>query len=197
MALANYEIGEVFTGTGTATSSAASKNVVGTGSSFTTEFEAGDLITIASETRVVASVSDNTHLAVSSNFTTGSGGAVAYTGVDLTNVEDLTNGVPAPKSAFVDYSQYLPLGDGTVRGSGWATGEWRWGYLEQAERGDLRAYCTGASNSVYIRTRENDTSDQYGYYSCTVIWPQEEEKDHFYRPDFVLRFQKLVEVTVS
>ena len=112
---------------------------------------------------------------------------------NLTNLESLTTPVDAPKSTFVPYSQYIQLGDGTVRGSGWATAEWRWGYMSQAQRNQLRTYCTGASASVYINTRKNDTSDAYQVYTATMIWPQEEEKELGKRIDLVIRFVNMVE----
>jgi len=197
MAIYSYEIGEVFTATGTATSSAASKTVEGTGTDFVTEFAAGYLIVIAGETRVVASITDADTLLVTENFTAGSGGAVAFEGVNMVNVEDLTTPLPAPKGLFKDYAQQISLGDGSVRGGGWAVGGWRFGFLTRAQRDQLRTFCTGASNSIYIRSRENDTADAYRYYTCKIVWPQEEEKDHGFRLEFVPEFRDMVEVAIS
>lgn len=113
-----------------------------------------------------------------------------------TNLESLSTPITATKSTFHPYSVMLPLGDGTVRGAGWPTAEWRWGFLSQAQRDALRAFCSGASASVYIRTRINDTSDAYKYFTATIIWPIEsEERDAGRRLDFVIQFQKMVEYT--
>jgi hypothetical protein len=198
MALYSYEIGTEFTGSGTAASTASSTAVTGSSSAFDTEFAAGYLIIVAGETRVVDAIADSTHLTVTENFTTGSGGQQAYTGANTVNLEDLTTPLDAPRSSFVDYSQTIPLGDGTVRGAGWPIAEWRWGYMSQAQRDQLRTFCTGASAAVYVRTRENDTSDAYQRYTCTMIWPTDgEEKVHGKRLDFVVTFQNLVELSVS
>ena len=208
-ALYSYEIGVQFTGTGTAASTAASKVVTGAGGAiFLTEFDDGGaagvdmghgyLITIAGETRVVDFVTNDTSLTVLENFTVGSAGQQTYTGVNLENLEDLTTEVYPPKSTFQEFSQPVLLGDGTVRGAGWITGEWRWGFLTQAQRNQLRTFCTGASNAVFIRTHENDNSDEYTYFSGTLVWPTgNEEKDAGFRLDLVARFQNLTEVVVA
>jgi hypothetical protein len=198
MPLYSYEIGVVFTGTGTASTSAASTTITGSGAAFTTQFAAGYLITVAGETRVIASITNDNLMASTANFTTGSGGAQAYTGANTINLESLATPLDAPRSNFVDYSRVILLGDGTLRGAGWATGEWRWGYMSQAQRNQLRTFCTGASAAVYVRTRENDTSDAYQYYTATMIWPTDgEEKAHGKRLDFVAVFQNMVELSVS
>lgn len=108
----------------------------------------------------------------------------------LTNVESLATPVPAPKSTFEEYLEQVQLGDGTVRGAGWMTATWHWDVLSQAQRNQLRTYCTGASEVVYIRTRKNDSSDAYANYKAVMIWPSE-EKTAGRRLDFTLRFQAL------
>ena len=204
MALYSYEIGVPFTGTGTAKSTNGSVDVAGTASDFQNQFNDGDLIIIAGETRVVdGEPSGATTLAVTVAFTTGSGGvAVAYTGAVLTNVESLvTTGnlavaELAPKSTFIEHSEMVALGNGEVRGAGFKAATWRFGFLSRSQRNKLRVLCTTASNAVYIRTRENDTSDAYTYYSGVMVWPVE-EKDHGTRLDFTLAFKSLTEVSIS
>jgi len=204
MPLFSYEIGTEFTATGTAQSTAASKAVAGTATSFDTEFEADDLIIISGETRVVDTVTDATNLGVTENFTVGSGGgAVAFTGVDLTNVESLLSTTnpgdqAAPRSFFTEFSKMIPLGNGRVRGLGWSQVLWKWGFLSQLLRNALRTYCTTASNAVYIRSREDDTSRAYQYYSCTMIWPTGKEDNQVGRVlNFTLAFSNAVEVSVA
>jgi len=113
----------------------------------------------------------------------------------LTNLESLTTPVAPPKSSFIPYSQSLALGSGSVRGGGWATAIWSWGFLTQAQRNQLRTFCTGKSASVYINTRKNDTSDAYQVYTAVMVWPDEEIKDHGFRTDFQIVFQKCVTYT--
>lgn len=194
-AIYNYEIGTLFTGTGTATSSAASAAVVGTASSFDTEFAAGYLIIIAGETRVVTSVADATHLTVTENFTTGSGGAVAYTGVNLVNVEDLGTPVFPPRSIFQEFSQMIELASGGVRGVGWTITTWNWGYLSQAQYQQMNTFCTGKSAEVYIRSR--DDTETYNYYSCVMVWPEQIQRQLVKVLDFSISFQAMETIAIS
>jgi len=198
-----YEIGELYSGTGTAQANAGNKKQVdGSGTSFDTEVVAGYLITINSETRVVESVTNATTLVVTVAFS-ASVALAAYTLVNLVNVEDLTVPVFSPKGTFVPFSQYLTLGNGLVRGLGWATARWLWGFLSNTQRDQLRLFCDDgsgnplASNSVYIRTRNNEQTDAFAYYKANMVWPQEEEKQAAKRLTFAIDFQNLVEIVVS
>lgn len=116
---------------------------------------------------------------------------IGATFVGMENLGDLTPAVPEPKSDFNDFSEHLQLGDGTVRGAGWMTAEWRWTYLGRARRDEMKTFCAGASAAVFIRTRKNDTVDAYEYYTAIMVWPIDEEKSFSQRMDFVIRFQNL------
>lgn len=113
----------------------------------------------------------------------------------MANVESLATPLPAPKSSFLPYSKYLSLGDSTIRGSGWAAASWRFGFLTRAQRDQLKTFCSGASASVYIQMRKNDTSDAYQVYTAVMIWPPVEEKHAGKRLDFNLEFRDLTEYT--
>lgn len=111
----------------------------------------------------------------------------------LTNVESLTVPLPPPRSTYTPYSEQIDLGDGTIRGAGWAQASWNWGFLTQAQRDQLRTFCPGASASVYISTRTTDSADVYDDFTAVMIWPQAEERDSKQvRPDFTVQFRKLV-----
>lgn len=191
----SYCIGVAFTATGTGAVSAGT-TVTGTSTLFTTEFIAGDYITLGGQTRIVASTPvSNTSLTVTIAFgVTVSGQTI--TRVRLTNVESITvssgPSIRAPNGNFQPYSQPLKLGNGLVRGGGWPTDVWRWGYMTQQQRDALRAYSTGASNSVYIKTRTVDSADSYAVFSASMIWPIKEERVATRRDTFELQFQKLV-----
>jgi len=190
----SYSIGVAFTATGTG-AIAGGTGVTGTSTIFLTEFAAGDYITIAGETKIVASVTNDTALVVTVAFS-GTASGQTITRVRLTNVESLTVStgptIPAPKGNFQPFSKPLDLGNGLTRGGGWPTDIWRWGYLTQAQRNALRAYSTGASNSVIIKTRTVDSSDAYVIYSAAMAWPIKEERDATRRVPFELNFRKLV-----
>lgn len=120
-------------------------------------------------------------------------GSTAGSGV-LTNVESLTVEVAAPKSTFQEYGEGIPLGDGSIRGAGWKSASWRWGYMTQAQRDQLAVYCTGASANVIIQTRTNSNSDAYKTYSAIMVKPQSEDKDASRRIDYLIEFRNLKEI---
>jgi len=93
---------------------------------------------------------------------------IGTTAVNLVSLESL--GVPIPKASPAKYSKYLDLGDGTVRGAGWLTAEWRFAYLSHAQRAALKAYCSGSSAAVYVQTLAEDGT--YLKYSAVMVWPQ-------------------------
>lgn len=111
----------------------------------------------------------------------------------MTNVEELATPLPPPRSTFKPYSQAVNLGNGRVRGNGCPVTEWRFGFLKQAQRDQLRTFCPGASAEVYIKTRQNDSADSYQVYTAVMVWPEEEEKRAGRRLDFVVKFRNLVE----
>lgn len=198
MALYNFEIGTEFTGTGTASTSAASKTVSGMGTSFDTEFASGYLVTVAGETRVVDTITSATTMTVTENFTTGSGGAVAYTGVNLINVESLATPLAAPRSTPPDFSQAIELASGGVRGAGWNVVTWSWAIMSQAQYDQLRTFCTDGNKSadVYIRTRKDDMAS-YAYYSAVLVWPSQPARDSQRVLGMVATFRNLSEISVS
>lgn len=99
-----------------------------------------------------------------------------------------TLGVPDPKSPFSFYADESQMASSKWVGRGLPIITWRWGYLTQTQRNALRAYCTGISATVYIDTQENDNSDAYKRYKCTMKWPNDEEREATKRVPFVLTF---------
>ena len=205
MPISSYEIGLAFAATGTGISATSSTVVVGSGTAFATDFRAGYLITIGSETRVVATVASATGLTVTTAFTTASTDA-ALTGVSMVNLESLTRSVYPPKSLFTPGPDYRELGTGGVRVAGSPQATWRWGALSktdnaearQAKRNQLRVYIPDASTAVYIRTAINDSTDAFRYFSTVGIWPRgPEDKDAGARLDFSIEFVAMSEVSVG
>lgn len=98
-----------------------------------------------------------------------------------------------PKHVFQFYGSYEDLVDGQVRGVGSPVLEWRYGYVTRAQRDQFRTFCTGPSSTVFIRTRTNDSTDQFLIYQAIMIWPLEEDKRAGRRLDFTIRFRNLIE----
>lgn len=121
---------------------------------------------------------------------------------DLVNIEDLLGGdVMAPKASFFDYSDYITLADGSVRGVGFPFCKWEYGYIDFDARSALKTYCPGASVSVYIQTQTNekDSNDEelYQKFSAVMVWPQNEgelRENTGKRIELPLLFKKLVKV---
>lgn len=114
----------------------------------------------------------------------------------LVTLDALTTKVPDPQTSFQFYSKQLDLGSGLKRGAGWPITTWTYGYLTQAQRDQLRTFCTGASAEVYIttRTRDKDETDSlFKTYKAVMIWPENEEYRASRRLDIVITFTRLEE----
>jgi hypothetical protein len=120
---------------------------------------------------------------------------IGTTQVGLANLESLTTPVVAPRATYRPYTDKVQLGDGSFRGIGAPIVTWRWGFLTQEQRDQLRLYCTGKSAAVHIQTTIVDSADEYRQFSCVMVWPDEEERQTTRRLDFVLEFRQLVDET--
>jgi len=112
---------------------------------------------------------------------------------DITNLHALTTPVNFPKTAYHPYAGVVDLDDNSQRGVGLPSVVWSWSVITQAERDQLRTLIPGDSTAVLIRTRTNDTSAQYLYYTAQAIWPLlQESYDAKNRTDFSLTFRNMV-----
>lgn len=189
----DYCIGTVTRLTGSVTfTSASGDTVTGSSTLFLTELQPGDYLYLGGDAKIVATVDSDVQLEVAAPFPTDHAAVTGYR-VRLKNIEkDL--GLPAPHGLWTPYTQPVVLGDGMVRGAGWMTAEWKWGFITRAQRQILRAFCPApnASAIVYIKTRTVENSDAYVTYYANMIWPQQEEPQAGRRLDFSLKFQGLV-----
>jgi len=110
----------------------------------------------------------------------------------LANIEDMSPPIQAPDDTFVEYSQSLDLGDGTVRGAGWTWASWFWKGMSQASRDVLKAFCTGKSANVSIVTKKGDGT--YQEYTAVMVWPEEEGRALDLILNLEIVFRKMVEV---
>lgn len=125
----------------------------------------------------------------------------------MTALGSLATPVRLPKFSYLDYSKPLQLGNGLVRGGGWATAEWHWDVISATERDMLKTFCTGASAFVYIMTRVNANSgsgstlvvDKYVPFHAVMIFPNPQGTRDFtgVRRDFTIKFQALVDASPS
>lgn len=106
-------------------------------------------------------------------------------------LEELAVPVTPPKSQFMPYARTVTLGSGGKRGTGFPVAIWEFALITLEERDELKTFCEGASQAVYIHTKRND--DTYADYSAEMIWPEGIE-DRWYgeKKNFTIVFRNLV-----
>lgn len=182
----------IYDGSSTARSGTITLNgtteVVGSGTSFNTEFVVGDVIEVNGEARLVASISGSLLLTVGTAFAQSASGQ-EYSGYHIVRVTSLATDMLEPASTPQTYSASRALLDGTVRGMGWAITEWKWGFLLVAQRNALKALCPGKSVSTFIDTR--DEADTFVTYRAVMVWQDRPEIFANRWLNFVLQFRKM------
>jgi hypothetical protein len=108
-----------------------------------------------------------------------------------TNVESLTIPMSAPQSTFEPWSVVQKLADGTERTAGWPVATWHWGFMTRAQWNQLRAYITGKSGTVYIKTMKDDGT--YVKYQAIMLLPAIPEQAADRMLDVTIQF-KLISV---
>ena len=188
--MSNYQIydGSTITESGTVDLNGTT-TVTGSSTAFTTQFQVGDVIEVNGEARVVGTVTNNTQLIVETAFLQSATGQ-AYTRYRMVAIETLAGGLmKTPTSDPQTYSKLDALLDGTVRGQGWMTTNWKWAWLTATERTALKALCTGASISTFIKTRGE--ANTFAVYRAVMIWPDKPDIYGQRWQNFILAFRKL------
>jgi hypothetical protein len=175
------------TRTGTVTLNGTT-SVVGSGTAFGSEFSVGDVIEVNNEARRIASISNDTSLTVGSAFTQSATGQV-YTGYHIVAVTSLAMDMLEPNSTPQTYSAARALLDGTVRGLGWSTTEWKWGFITAAQHAAFKALCPGKSVLTFIDTR--DDNDEFLTYRAVMVLPDKSEIYAHHWLNFTLGFRKM------
>lgn len=113
----------------------------------------------------------------------------------LQNVEvDGSTNYSPPRYTFKPWSKQMPLGDGSVRGTGWATAEWTWDIITPTQRAWLRAFIPNNSAELFICTRTYDSPNTGIVFRCIGIWPiDSEELDYKRSMKFTIKFQRLTQ----
>lgn len=97
----------------------------------------------------------------------------------------------APAWEYAPYSVAQKGGDGLVKGGGWATANWHWGFITYDMYQTLRTYCPGESATWYIRTPK--TTQDWLNVEVKVEWPTNEQWHNSRVLDFELKFTDLTE----
>lgn len=101
-------------------------------------------------------------------------------------------GVRWPRHDFSPYSTVWELGDGSKRGVGSPSATWHWDFIPRVQWEVLKAFSTGVSTPIYIRTK--DDMDEWRTYFGIMIWPANSEWVVTRGLRFTLEFRALVEM---
>lgn len=112
---------------------------------------------------------------------------IGTTTLNVTNLEDL--GLDPPfQDAYKPYAAEVAAADGLFYGHGWAELAWRWGFISQADRDILKAYCSAKSSTVYIRVLGQDNT--WDYCQAVMVWPEREQPaNNGYIFDLAIQFR--------
>jgi hypothetical protein len=110
----------------------------------------------------------------------------------MTNIEALGTPLEIPKSEYLPYARTVNLGSGGKRGVGMPMAVWTFPLLTVEQRDQLKTFCTGASATVWIRTKLND--DTYDDFTGTMIWTETEERWYGVKRNYQIVFRNLVAV---
>lgn len=99
-------------------------------------------------------------------------------GTTIENLASLKSlGVTPPLQSFKPFSVAIETADGGAVGEGWGVDEWGWNVITNAERAILRAFCTGLSADVIIRTYNDSlTTPAWRVYRAKMLWTPEAEE---------------------
>ena len=92
---------------------------------------------------------------------------------DLSSLYDTLRDRP-PRPMSMTHAAAVECGDGTRVEAGYLTQIWHWNFLSEAMWDSLKS--TYRNVTAFVVTRSND--GDYDYYTCIVIFP-EEEPEHF------------------
>ena len=109
----------------------------------------------------------------------------------MTNIEDLTTPLPAPRSNYFPYARTHSTGNGGTRGVGSPIATWTFPVFSVDQFNQLKSFCPDASADVYIRTKLDN--DAYADFQAKMIWPNDPQ-DRWYgeRKNFTVTFRNLI-----
>jgi hypothetical protein len=105
---------------------------------------------------------------------------IGTTSGNTVNVESLGAGLgrmPPPASRYIPYVEGVDTENGDIVALGLPSVVWIFPFLSLAQRDILRAYCTGASATVFIETMGIDNAEAYLKLTGKMLWPQQETRE--------------------
>lgn len=92
-----------------------------------------------------------------------------------TNVEELATPLNPPRGRFYEFSAIVDKADAQQAGHGFPYAVWVFDILTVAMVAQLRTFCSGQSNTIYLTTRIND--DTFATYQGVMLWPTPDQMD--------------------
>jgi len=121
--------------------------------------------------------------------------AISLTATEGDFVYLTESGVVTPDSGYDPYSKPQPLGNGGVRGAGWAVATWTWTALRRADYEFLRTYCSDLyANDVYIKTDDQDKN--WITARTKMFWPRSVQWDGEVALNFTLTFKVISKTSI-
>ncbi|MBI9042930.1 MAG: hypothetical protein JEZ06_00505 [Anaerolineaceae bacterium] len=117
---------------------------------------------------------------------------IGATEVGMVNIESLGVPLPVPRATYSPGKTRVDLPDGSVRWLGWVRAEWFFPILTDAQRDQLKGFCTGESADVFINTLIKNQGTVFDAFSGVMVWPEREERKAGLVKGLKIRFQKLV-----
>lgn len=116
---------------------------------------------------------------------------IGLTSGTMSDAATISADAVAPIGDFTRWAVTLPTGDGLERALGRPFATWYWCWIPPLQRLALRAYCSGKSARVYIRTENDPSLHTSRVYEAAMIWPDNE--DLYNQDEFRITFRDLVE----
>lgn len=99
--------------------------------------------------------------------------AIGSTLETLTELRDFTVPITTLKSQHFDYARTVNKGNAGTRGVGFPRHLWIVGLPTIEMRNELKGFCPGTSENLFIYTKLNDES--WATFQCEMLWPEEEK----------------------
>lgn len=111
------------------------------------------------------------------------------------DLADFDPPIDAPLWSYNQSRDTVILADGSARGFGLPSASWRFGFLTNAQRDELREICPGASANVFIKTKTPESDENFVEFSAVMYWPVTENAQSEVMLDITIEFANLIGVT--
>lgn len=118
---------------------------------------------------------------------------IGLTAGTMTDAATISADAVAPIGDYRRWATSADLGNGLAKALGRPIATWYWCWIPPQQRIALRAYCTGKSARVFIRTEDDPSLHTSAVFEAAIIWPDNE--DLYDQNEFRIVFRDLIEQT--